>query len=168
MRYPLRYLHLLRVLRSLLKGIAETAVDDPNLPQGRITKSVGGMQEVLVSGHKVRILDVFRTVAHSEDPARGARGRTLYERISALADMADPADSAGKTTGFIVRIDDSLRERHPQKPSWALTTPAALTTTPASATAVLHKPVAWLRPVGVQRVGCSASEMVDAAVSSVA
>ncbi|ELS54961.1 hypothetical protein [Streptomyces viridochromogenes] len=124
---------------------------DPNLPQGRITKGADGMQDVLVSGHNlVRILDVLRTVAHSEDPARGARGKTLYERISAVADMADPADPAGKTTGFIVRIDDSLRERHPQKPSWPLPTPAALTTTPASTTAVLLRDMPTL-PASTRR-----------------
>ncbi|WP_158751316.1 hypothetical protein [Streptomyces bicolor] len=98
---------------------------DPNLPRGRITKGADGMQDVVVSGHNlVRILDVLRNVARAEDAARGARGRALYERISAVADMTDPAEPAGKTTGFIVRIDDSLGERYIRRPSPSLSTPA--------------------------------------------
>ncbi|MFE7275875.1 hypothetical protein [Streptomyces sp. NPDC057623] len=112
----------------------------PNLPKGRITKGADGMQDVFVSGHNlVRILDALRTVTRSDDPARAAQGRTLYEKLSAVAGMMDPAEPAGRTTGFIVRIDDSLGERHTHKPSGALTTAAVRTTAPVRATAVLHR-----------------------------
>jgi hypothetical protein len=91
---------------------------DPNLPEGRITKGADGMQDVLISGHNlVRVLDALRTAARSDDPARAARGRTLYERISAVADMTDATRPAGKTTGIVVSIDDSLSEPGVHEPS---------------------------------------------------
>ncbi|MFE6620802.1 hypothetical protein ACFZBP_07860 [Streptomyces sp. NPDC008086] len=113
---------------------------NPNLPQGRIVKGADGMQDVLVSGHNlVLILDALRTVTRSDDPPRGAQGKTLYEKISAVADMTDPAEPAGKTTGFVVYIDDSLSQRRRNQPSQPLPVPAALTTSPAPATVVPHQ-----------------------------
>ncbi len=120
---------------------------NPNLPKGRITKDADGMQDVFVSGHNlVRILDALRTVARSDEPARGAQGRTLYEKVSAVAGLIDLAEPAGRTTGFVVRIDDSLGERHTHKSSGTLTTSAVLTTTPVRATAVPHRDMPTLPP----------------------
>jgi hypothetical protein len=90
---------------------------DPNLPPGRITKAEGGMQDVQLSGHNlVLVLDALRAATASDLTATGARARTLYDRLASFTARLDPAAPAGRTTGILWRIDDSLHSQYVSRP----------------------------------------------------
>lgn len=90
---------------------------NPNLPPGRITKGDGGMQDVLVSGHNlVLLLDALRAATTAEITANGARRKTLYDRLAAFTAKLDPAAPPGRTTGILLRVDDSLHGQYRNRP----------------------------------------------------